>query len=59
MADQAIVHIGENSVEGVAFKLLERIIFNSKQAWDQEDTLNLYAVCLKTVRGNRAPAELL
>ncbi|WP_346900636.1 hypothetical protein [uncultured Roseibium sp.] len=62
MADQPIVHIGENSVEEVAFKLFRCIgsaegktAFNGspKDGTDRKWILDTYAECLHTARGYR------
>jgi hypothetical protein len=60
MADNTTVHIGENSPEQIAFKLLERISSveklslhstNSGQAADRKWILSTYFECLQVVRG--------
>jgi hypothetical protein len=56
MADNTntTVHIGENSPEQVAFKLLEQIA--AHENWhmpDRKKILDTYAECLRAVRGNR------
>lgn len=64
MADQNVVHIGENSPEEVALKLVRlvadvegRAFFrnpgNDKQAADRKWILDTYAECLKAVKGYR------
>jgi hypothetical protein len=57
MADDTVVHIGENSAEEVAFKLMHLIgkaeaktLTMNPQA-DREWILKTYAQCLLTVRG--------
>ncbi len=55
MADQTVVHMGENSPEGVAFKLFQELTHldqpaNAKRDW----FLQLYAECLQTVRAPNA-----
>jgi hypothetical protein len=57
MADTAVVHIGENSPEEVAFKLLRLIgraekksLEASPVAADRQWILKTYAMCLETVR---------
>jgi hypothetical protein len=61
MADNTIVHIGENSPEQVALKLLEvvanlegRALYGSgKNAADRKWVLDTYHECLQSVRGVR------
>jgi hypothetical protein len=68
MSDTPVVHIGENSPEYVAYKLLldiqriERKAFSGgeiKQGWSTADrkwVLDTYAECLKAATGGRLPA---
>jgi hypothetical protein len=50
MADKPVVHIGENSPEYVAYKLMLDIIrIEGKERHSKDDILNLYAECLHTV----------
>jgi hypothetical protein len=64
MADAPVVHIGENSPEQVAYRLLRDIAFVEKRALNQMDAnrtgttpadrawiLDTYRQCLRTVRG--------
>jgi len=57
MTDKAIVHIGENSPEEVAFKLFKEIVSveihnsNPPKAMSKKWILDTYAECLLTVRG--------
>ena len=66
MADVPVVHIGENSPQQVAYKLLEQIakvekkVFYHQSHRDSDDTtadrkwiLDTYAECLYTVNGYR------
>jgi hypothetical protein len=65
MADAPVVHIGENSPEEVARKLMREIArveqrsFNparmapDRKAADRRWILNTYAECLEAVKGNR------
>ena len=57
MADEAVVHIGENSPEQVAYKLTRNILFNIEQKrWTTTDRitfLDTYAECLQAVMGRR------
>jgi hypothetical protein len=57
MAEQAVVHIGENSPEQVAFKLTEVILTRvEKKPWadlTREEVLDTYSACLDTVKGYR------
>jgi hypothetical protein len=66
MADQSIVHVGENSPEQVAFKLMEIIASNEGKTLrsatmgtgasaDRAWILDAYAACLKVVRNPNAP----
>jgi hypothetical protein len=60
MADNAIVHIGENSPEHVAYKLMERIAeaegknlhrsSGGQRKADKAWILDTYAECIRTVR---------
>jgi hypothetical protein len=52
MADAPVVHIGENSPEEVAYKLmgLIRHIQAQDAPKDKNGILNLYAECLQTVK---------
>ncbi len=56
MADAPVVHIGENSPEQVAFKLLGIIAMNEKKPLtstagaDRKWLLDTYAECLQTVK---------
>jgi hypothetical protein len=64
MSDQPVVHIGENSPEYVAWKLLHEVanaegkVFHNNPssnytAADRAWILDTYAECLKAVRGLR------
>jgi len=54
MADAPVVHIGENSPEEVAFKLMRLIQSREgNPAKDKKGILDLYAECLNTVQGPR------
>ena len=56
MADAPVVHIGENSPEEVAYKLLERVRKCEGKNIDNMDrvyVLNTYAECLHAVKGHR------
>lgn len=68
MADQPVVHIGENSPEEVAFKLFCRIGFLEKKTdahgfivsggeADRRYILDTYAECLEAAKGFRSPQE--
>jgi len=60
MADNTVVHIGENSPEQVALKLLEKVAAVEGKAFhrnpteattaDREWILSTYAQCLDTIR---------
>ena len=50
MADAPAAHIGENSPEQIAFKLLERIRVQESEAFERKKYLDTYAECLSTVR---------
>lgn len=56
MSDAATVHIGENSPEEVAFKLMrligsaEQQSLNTQPKANREWILKTYALCLETVR---------
>lgn len=50
MADKPVVHIGENSPEYVAYKLMLDVIrMEGKELHSKDEILNLYADCLHTV----------
>ena len=50
MADKPVVHIGENSPEYVAYKLMLDIVrIEGKERHSKDEILNLYAECLHTV----------
>ena len=50
MADQTVVHIGENSPEYVAYKLMLDVMrMEGKDLRSKDEILNLYADCLHTV----------
>ncbi len=55
MAEQPVVHIGENSPEQVAYKLTEDVLFKVEDlTWgrlDRKTFLDTYAECLLTVGG--------
>lgn len=52
MADNTTVHIGENSPEQVAYKLLWDVIrCESKDRYDREYLLTTYVQCFRAVRG--------
>ena len=63
MADAHIIHIGENSPEQVAYKLLQTIASNESKSLvgsmsggasaDRKWLLDTYATCLDAVRGHR------
>ena len=51
MADAPVVHIGENSPEGIAHKLFVKLqSLNQPQDTKRDWYLDLYAECLLTVR---------
>ncbi len=51
MADAPVVHIGENSAEGVAFKLLLLVRTHDKEHRDdRKSILDTYAECLLAVK---------
>lgn len=50
MADKPVVHIGDNSPEYVAYKLMLDIVrIEGKERHSKDEILNLYAECLHTV----------
>jgi hypothetical protein len=55
MADDAVVHIGENSREGVAYKLmfLIRQTDHTNAPKDKKGVLDLFAECLDAASGHR------
>ena len=56
MADAPVVHMGENSPEEVAYKLLSRVMTFEKRDntnLNRKDFLDAYAECLFAVRGHR------
>ena len=62
MAEQPIVHIGENSPEYVAYRLLKNVaraegkiltaMAGDSRAADRDYILDTYAECLRAVGGN-------
>jgi hypothetical protein len=69
MADAPIVHIGENSPEQIAFKLMQQIaVAEKKNLWavgpasdrgeqaDRKWILETYRECIKAVRGEQSAA---
>lgn len=57
MADRsAVVHLGENSPEYVAWKLYEHVmqVENDRRPFNRKYLLDTYAECLDTVRGSRS-----
>ncbi len=64
MADQAVVHIGENSPEHVAYRLLADVAraegkrltapAGDRESPDRGYILDTYAECLNAVKDNRA-----
>jgi hypothetical protein len=64
MSDAAVVHIGENSPEFVAFRLMERIAYSEdkriagskdeRQKPDRAWLLDTYAECLQATRALRS-----
>lgn len=68
MADAPVVHIGENSPEEVAFRLMEKVASVEKKLLysssdypdrvaDRGYILDTYAECLAVVRGHRSPKQ--
>ena len=66
MADQPVVHIGENSPEQIAYNLLKHIAdiegktlhptkIGEKDIATRQWILDTYAECIATVRGFRHP----
>ena len=57
MAENTVVHIGENSPEQVAYKLMRDCLLKEKLPEDSpariKRLLDIYAECLHTVRGYR------
>jgi hypothetical protein len=56
MADKPVVHIGENSPEWVAYKLMHDILITERKTpanTIRKDILDTYAECLQAVRGRR------
>ena len=60
MADNTVVHIGENSPEQVAFKLMEKVanaedkhFIGSQKNTDRAWILDTYAECLQVVKARR------
>ena len=56
MADKPVVHIGENSPEWVAYKLMHDILMTEEKTpanATRKDILDTYAECLQAVRGRR------
>lgn len=58
MADAPVVHIGENSREQVALKLMWEVIrLEKKTPLTRKELLDTYAECLQATEGNRAIAR--
>lgn len=68
MADAPVVHIGENSPEKIALKLMEvvakiegKLLYSSSdhpdRVADRKYVLDTYAECLAAVRGYRTPKQ--
>jgi hypothetical protein len=59
MADNTVVHIGENSPEKIAYLLMVDIINKEggKSEADRKKILDTYAECLQAVRGYRTFPE--
>jgi hypothetical protein len=55
MADQPVVHIGENSPEYIAFRLMDRVLSREMESRQQtrEIILDTYAECLAAAKGYR------
>lgn len=62
MADNTVVHLGENSPEQVALKLLTMVAHSEKKGLfgttagdlaDRQYILDTYAECLSAVKGHR------
>ena len=60
MAEEAVAHIGENSPEQVAYKLMEKVasaenkhFIGSNKNTDRAWILDTYAECFQAVRGFR------
>ena len=56
MADEPVVHIGENSPEHVAYRLMTNVLFHIEgEEWEQLERktyLDTYAECLRAVGGS-------
>ncbi len=50
MTDQTVVHIGENSPEEIALKLMQLIRAKEENVNSRKAILDLYAECLMAVR---------
>ena len=57
MAEQTVVHIGENSPEQVAYKLMKdianvegKVLYKDQNSADRQWILDTYAECLQAVR---------
>lgn len=67
MADEAVVHIGENSPEQVAYKMMQLIasVENRSEYGSGDNPVNrewilrTYAQCRSTVRGTAKPDDIL
>jgi hypothetical protein len=65
MADAPVVHIGENSPEYVAFRLMRMIAANEKKAVDssaladRDWIIRTYCMCLKAVQQPHYPDDAL
>ncbi len=57
MAEEAVAHIGENSPEQVAYKLMKdianvegKVLYKDQNSVDRQWILDTYAECLQAVR---------
>jgi hypothetical protein len=53
MADDTVVHIGENSPEKVAFDLMVAVLNAERAERSRKTMLDTYAECLWAVKGHR------
>ena len=51
MSDQTVIHMGENSPEHIAYRLMLDVQNIEKTTkWGRKELLDLYAECIHTVR---------
>lgn len=57
MADKAVVHIGENSPEKIAYLLMIDVMNAEKTQRSKKTIMDTYSECLDAVRGSRSVSK--